>query len=308
MNSESKWQFSTEGRMPIASSTDAQPEPRLRLPAFGDEITSLQTGISYRIGSPVDAGGFGTVFECVDSWGDRHVAKVLRPVGDETEMAGRAESEVVAGAIARSRHIVHVADAFVLDGTYYIISEGCEFSLHSMMCDPDFDRPFWFPMLVKSLLHGLHFMHTQRLVHCDVHQGNILIHKKPCMVTGNEHAAYDFKLGDFGQTRSIEAVEVRSTWNRGCIPPEVLNSAEFGPVDHRVDLYQAGLVFLRFLLDKNVEFDADDILSGRPRELAESLQHPSAEAISALLRRHVLARPPTALAAFKYFQNHMLLS
>lgn len=271
------------------------------LPSPGSRIVSPETGVSYHIGQPFDEGGFGTVFRCTDDWDDRLVAKVLRPVGEIHEMERRARSEVVAGAIARSPHIVHVTDAFIFRGAYYIISEYCEFSLRAMMVDSDYLRPVWFPSLAKSVLHGLHFMHTRGLAHCDVHEGNVLLHSKPCMLLGREQSALDFKLGDFGQARTIDNVDPSCTWNTSCVPPEVLAPEEFGPVDHRADLYQAGLLFLRFLTPAPLDFDADDILKGRPRELAETLLHPSAEFIAALLRRHATARPTNALDAWRAF-------
>ena len=126
------------------------------LPKAGDKIISSDTQISYVIGSEFAGGGFGRLFHCTDDWGHDLVAKVLRPVGDEQEMEARAVSEIVSANIARSPHIVHVHDAFVYKGAYYIISERCASSLHTHLRKALQSREMWFPALCKAVLHALH--------------------------------------------------------------------------------------------------------------------------------------------------------
>ncbi len=275
----------------------------IRLPSPGNIITSTDTGISYEILGPLAVGGFSNVFLCTDDWGHQLVAKVLKPVGETKEMEARAVSEVVAAAVARSPHIVHVHDAFELNGAYYIIAEKCASTLLDMMCNPKVTPSVWFRPLTKAVLHGVHYMYTRGLVHCDIHPGNVFLHSKPDIILFEDQSAFDFKLGDFGQTRLIGDVAPAATWNVGCVPPEVLDPDEFGPIDHRADLYQAGLLFLRFLSQEALDFDRDDILAGRPRELAEALPHPASPAIACMLRRHADARPKTALAAWHLFEQ-----
>jgi eukaryotic-like serine/threonine-protein kinase len=268
------------------------------LPAEGDIVTSLQTQTTYEIGRPFAAGGFGQVYECSDNWGHSLVAKVLQPIGTAPEMEERATSEVIAANIARSPHIVHVHDAFVYRGAYYIISERCSMSLRALISNGEITPSIWFRPLAKAVLHALHFMHTRGLVHGDVHSGNVLLHCKIDSLMPEEPGALDFKLGDFGQTRLIGFASPSSTWNDGCIPPEVLDPNTFGLIDQRADIYQAGLLFLRFLASQDIDFDKSEILAGAPREYAESLSHPAGKAIAGMLRRHVEYRPQSGLDAW----------
>jgi eukaryotic-like serine/threonine-protein kinase len=161
-----------------------------------------------------------------------------------------------------------------------------------------------FTPLCKAMLHALHYMHTRRLVHSDVHEGNVLIHSKPDAFNRNA-AVYDFKLGDFGQTRAVENASSRPTWNLSCIPPEVLDSKEFGPIDHRSDIYQAGLLLLRFYTKCTEQFDEVDIHAGKPREIAEGAGSPITSVIAKMLRRHVNHRTQTALEAWREFDAAM---
>ncbi|MBI4724543.1 MAG: hypothetical protein HY765_06060, partial [Rhodomicrobium sp.] len=151
-----------------------------------------------------------------------------------------------------------------------------------------------------GILNALHFMHTRGLIHCDVHPGNVFLHQKKDAILPDNHSALDFKLGDFGQTRAFEAVHASSTWNVSCTPPEVMEP-EFGSIDQRADIYQAGLILLQFFTRRLLRFERDDVLAGRPRELAENLTHPAAIVIASMLRRHVEYRPRTALEAWKAF-------
>jgi hypothetical protein len=139
-------------------------------------------------------------------------------------------------------------------------------------------------------------------VHCDVHPGNVFLHSKKDALLPNHHAALDFKLGDFGQTRAFQMDHRYSTWNLHCTPPEVHESI-LGTIDHRADIYQAGLLFLQFLSQELLQFKMDEVLAGRPREFAENLQHPAAFVIASMLRRHVEYRPQNALETWKAFAS-----
>lgn len=275
------------------------------LPDNGNAIISPATGTTYRIGECFAQGGFSHVFACTDDWGHDLVAKVLKPVGEWQETQDKAISEVMAQSIVRSPHIVQVFDTFVFKGAYYVISERCTLTLREVIQDERTSPAIWFPSLAKAIFHSLHFMHTQGLGHCDVHAGNVFLHFIPDTLTPNE-SAHVFKLGDFGLTRPIELMHPNGTFQHYILPPEALRPDEFGPLDHRADLYQAGLLLLGFLLRTECRFDADEILAGRPRELAEALQHPAGELIAQLLRRHSTARPDTALEAWRTVQPHIL--
>jgi hypothetical protein len=147
-------------------------------------------------------------------------------------------------------------------------------------------------------------MHTQDLGHCDVHAGNVFLHFIPDLLT--PETAHVFKLGDFGLTRPIDAMRPSGTFQDYIIPPEAIRPEEFGPLDHRADLYQVGMLFLGFLNRAECRFDAADILAGRPRECAEALQHPACDVIAKLLRRHSEVRPATALQAWHEIQPLLL--
>lgn len=213
------------------------------LPSLGTAIISPITSARYTIGEKLAQGSFGDVFECIDEWRHSLVAKVIRPFGDVAETETRALAEVSALALVRSPHIVHVHDTFLFQGAYYIISERCDLTLRAMMSSSQITPAIWFPALVKAILHALHFVHVQGLVHCDVHPGNVFLRFIPDPLLPEDQTASVFKLGDFGLARPRQTMDPCGTFLTHLRPPEAIDSTEFGQLDHKSDLYQAGLLF-----------------------------------------------------------------
>lgn len=143
-------------------------------------------------------------------------------------------------------------------------------------------------------------MHINGIAHCDIHAGNVFLHFVPDLILPNEHTASLFKLCDFGLARPLDAIEITGTFMNCLRPPEALDSS-FGPLDHRVDVYQAGLLFLNFITKAELVFSNEEILEGAPREFAEAIGTPAGNAISRMLRRHVAQRTETAIAAWREF-------
>jgi hypothetical protein len=77
--------------------------------------------------------------------------------------------------------------------------------------------------------------------------------------------------------------------------PEVIDVGQFGPLDHRMDIYHAGLLLLQVAVGKPLRFSREDVLAGSPRQLAELLPPPAGPAIAHALRRHAAARYSTAM-------------
>jgi len=115
----------------------------------------------------------------------------------------------------------------------------------------------------------------------------------------NTPGALNFKLGDLGVAKLISEVDATNTRAQGMFPPEVLNPTEFGPMDHRIDIYHCGLLFLHLLNGAEIRFSNEEILAGKPRELAVQLPAPYSFALEKALRRHVAARTETAMELWR---------
>jgi hypothetical protein len=83
------------------------------------------------------------------------------------------------------------------------------------------------------------------------------------------------------------------------LPPEVLRPAEFGPMDYHIDLYHVGLLLLQFACSKALTFTVEEVLAGKPREMAEALPAPLNFALAKALRRHVPSRTSSAMELWR---------
>lgn len=262
-------------------------------------ITSSTTRITYKIENSIAEGAFGIVYACTDEWNNRLVAKVLKPENVPPEAhEQRVLKELNALLLVRHPNVIHVFDAFALKGTYYIITERCDQTLGDLLKLANFTPGVWFLPIARCLLQAVHFVHVQNLAHCDIHLGNVFVRFVPDELLPNEHAASTFKLGDFGLAKVVSSVSAEGTFLNSIRPPEAINPDEFGPIDHRVDVFQIGLILLQILHGHRIEFDQAQILDGVPRKLAENLNSPEGDALARMLRRHVSARTFTALQAW----------
>ena len=72
------------------------------------------------------------------------------------------------------------------------------------------------------------------------------------------------------------------------------DQTEFGLPEHRVDIYHCGLLLLQLEHSKELRFTKEDILGGKPRQMALELRAPFNFALEKSLRRHVSMRTETA--------------
>ncbi len=77
-------------------------------------------------------------------------------------------------------------------------------------------------------------------------------------------------------------------------PPEVIDPSEFGPLDHRIDIYHCGLFFLQLAYSSELRFTQEEITAGKPRQMALELPPPLNFALEKTLRRHASKRTERA--------------
>jgi hypothetical protein len=108
-----------------------------------------------------------------------------------------------------------------------------------------------------------------------------------------------FKVGDLGVTKLLQEVDATNTRAQWMLPPECLAPEEFGPLDHRIDIYHIGLLFLQLAYSQELRFTQEEILNGKPREMALTLPVPYRGALEKTLRRHVQYRTTSAMEVWR---------
>jgi serine/threonine-protein kinase len=263
------------------------------------------TANTYTMGPEIGEGHFGRVFSCVDVWGNELAAKVMKPMGSYEKVKASTENEFRKLLLLRHPNVTYLYDAWEYRDTFYLVTERCAWSLTELISQEWFQGPLWLRAIARCLLQAVHFIHLNRYCHQDIHSGNIFaaFPRDEMGVEGQEQsqgrATIQFKLGDLGVAKLFDEVDATNTRNLGMLPPEALDTSEFGPLDHRIDIYHCGLLLLQVALSKEIRFTEEEIRVGKPRELALQLPRPLDSALEKTLRRHVASRTANAMELWR---------
>jgi len=273
----------------------APPEKRVIPPMPGEVITSLRTNNTFTMGDRIGEGSFGVVYECTDVWNNNLAAKVLKPIGTYDTVRASAEAEITKLLTLRHPFVTYVFDAFEYRDTFYIITERCHGPVKNLFAMDNFHGDFWLMPIARCLLQAVHYLHLNNFVHQDIHSGNVFTALVKDELIPDDKDAMLFKLGDLGVAKMVSELHAQNTRAEWMLPPEVVNTSEFGPIDHRVDIYHLGLLFLELAHSTELCFTREEILEGKPREMAQALAAPFNFALEKALRRHVQFRTADAM-------------
>lgn len=229
---------------------------------------------TYRIEARISQGKFGEAFTCRDEWGRPRVLQVLLPfsrsMANTRERWGRQTDELRS---LQHPNLVHLHDHFFRGDIFHLVLERCDYRLDRYLSSPSWDGARWFKAVAREVLLALDHLHRHGRFHRNLHPHNVFL------VTGLEglhpDALFDgaLKLGDWAVNHLLGDVEVvNAKLPRWLVPPEYLSPSEFGPMDQRADVYQAGLLLLCVLRGQVLRFSFEEISTGVPAQKAEKLE------------------------------------
>ena len=268
-------------------------------PTDGEVITSEATGNTYTMGQKIGEGHFGLVYSCIDVWNNSLAAKVLKPLAPKENVRAAAVAELDKLIQLRHPHITYVFDAFEFRDTFYIITERCHCPLTNLFQLDQFDGLVWLKPISRCLLQAVHHIHLHQYVHQDIHVGNVFAAFAKDEMNAQDPGAIQFKLGDLGVAKLFSEIDATNTRAMWMLPPEVLEPSEFGPLDHRIDIYHCGLLFLHLAHGRELRFTPEEIKDGSPREVALQLPAPLNFALEKALRRHAQYRTASAMELWR---------
>lgn len=270
-------------------------EQKFVAPKIGELITSTDTENTYRIGALIGEGNFGYVFQCTDTWNNELAVKILKPKGTYEQVRANAIAEFQKLKLLRHPNITYVFDAFEFRHTFYIVFEKCYQSINEFIQTDTFQGQHWVKAIARQLLQAVHFIHCNNFAHQDIHGGNVFVATMRDDMSPND-MIFTYMLGDLGIAKLVADMNAENTvladWMRA---PESLSPTEYGPMDKRMDIYHCGLLFLQIILGKTLSFTLEEVIAGKPREIALTLDPPFSFALEKALRRHVDFRTATAL-------------
>jgi predicted Ser/Thr protein kinase len=197
----------------------------------------------HRLLNKIGEGGMGVVYKGYQESLGRYVAvKVLRSeLASDRQFITRFRQE--ARAVARLNHanLLHVYDAGIVNGIYYIAMDYVEGgSLRDLL------RRGPLPIdqavsIAAQVADALAYAHQQGLVHRDVKPANILLAEDQRPL-----------LTDFGIARAVDASMRLTQTGSHMGTPEYMapEQAQGDPVDHRADIYALGIVLYEMLAGK----------------------------------------------------------
>jgi serine/threonine protein kinase len=262
-------------------------------PTPGESIAAKHSNTTYTFGQLIGEGHFAFVYACKDEWNNDLAAKVLKPLGSHAEVSKSGSEEIQKLLAVRHPNITYLYDAFECRDTFYLITERCHQSLHDLFKQRAIGVHSLLPV-ARCLLQAVDFIHRTGFVHQDIHVGNVfLTFARDAQGKKTLFAPRSFKLGDLGVAKLIGQAATAQT--RGwLLPPELIDSATYGPADHRIDIFHIGLLLLQLAISQQRQFTPEEILNGVPGQIALRLQPPFNTALEKAVRRHVLHRTGTA--------------
>jgi serine/threonine-protein kinase len=223
---------------------ETKPEPKAEAKPGGP--TSLGR---YKIKGVLGKGAMGLVYDGHDPQLDRRVAIktiITRNLDEATakHYAMRFKREVRAVAKVNHPNIVQVYDFGTEGDLAYIVMEyiqGKELK-DSFDADNRFDLATIF-RIMEQLLGALERAHDAGVIHRDIKPANVMFDVK-----GN------VKLADFGVARMTDPDEAGEKTRVGSIigTPSYMSpeQTQGAPIDHRTDLFSAGVMFYQLLTGK----------------------------------------------------------
>jgi serine/threonine-protein kinase len=230
-----------------------------------------QTLGKYRVLDALGRGGMAQVYRGYHPQLDRHVAiKVLRAdLVEQDEFLERFRREAHAVSGLRHANIVQVFDFDTQDDFYYMIMELLEGDTLRARLNEYRLKKERMPLdeiarILKDILNGLEYAHSEGVIHRDIKPANIMLTKK------KQAVLTDFGIAQIvGSTQVTAAGAMMGTLNY-MAPEQGLENR----CDARSDIYSLGIVLYE-MLTGFTPFDADTPLAILMKHLNDPLPLPS---------------------------------
>jgi serine/threonine protein kinase len=228
-----------------------------------DDVLPAKLG-RYRVARRLGRGGMGEVLLATDPSGQWvAIKRILPALSDKQNVINMLLDEARITAMIRHEHVVTVHNLEEVDGEHLLVMEFVDGQSLGRLIKKMRKTNERFSTeeacyLVERILLGLHAAHTQtddrgepaHIVHRDVSPQNVLLG------FGGE-----VKVIDFGIARARERIEVTTGAQvkgklRYMAPEQIKPSLADSGIDHRIDVFAAGIVLFE-LLAMRPRFDAD---------------------------------------------------
>ncbi|SCU95518.1 LAFA_0G00782g1_1 [Lachancea sp. 'fantastica'] len=264
--------------------------PQESLANVSERLDEASPSQLYEIKECVGKGSFGDVYRAIEKQSGAVVAiKIinLEETQDDIEILAQ---EIYFLSELKAPFVTTYYKTFVEDVSMWIVMEYCGGGSCADLLKhlPDHRLPEQkVAFIVREVLYGLEYLHSQKKIHRDVKAANIL-------VTENG----DIKLGDFGVSGQIMATLKRTTFvgTPYWMAPEIIAKRDNG-YDEKADIWSLGITVMELLTGQPpyAKHDPMKVLMNipirKPPKLHGRFTSPAREFISLCLIKDPDARP-----------------
>ena len=276
-------------------------------------------GGKYRLGSLLGEGGMGTVYQAEHTGLHSQVAvKLLGDhVGDDPTLNARFRTEAQATAAIHSDHVVAVTDCGAdRDLGPFIVMELLDGeSLASLIRREQKLSPPIAAHIMNQVLQGLAAAHRAGVVHRDLKPENVIL-------TPQQDGSLRAKIFDFGISKFLSGATGSGALGAGVtadgavlgtpryMAPEQLSGEH--EMDHRADLYSAGVMFYRMLtgqLPIDPKRDRKPNIASQPPKAApppSALNPEVSDSVDALIMRAISEDPDSRFSSADEMRSMLL--
>ena len=247
---------------------------------------------SYTLEEELGRGKFGKVFACQDGWGRPRVLQAVWPFSRSYE-AVRDDWNRQVSELQRVQHpgLVDLLDGFEHQGCLHLVHDRCGQRLDHELASREWNGSRLLDV-AGPVLGALGFIHDAGYTHRNLHPRNVF--------HPDRRGDANVKLSDLGVNTLLGNVDVLNVKiARWLVPPEYLSPTECGPMDHRMDVYQAGLLLLCLVQGRVVPYSFEEIALGTPAKTAETVESDYGQALARALQPKVEDRFQSALELWR---------